>query len=189
MLRLMLFAALVLDKDERSKLEELYELYRQDCYRAATRITRNSEIAEDAVHDAFMAAVRHKEKYFALDGSDFRRCIVIIAKNKAIDILRGNKRIAGIPPEDADGFSVSEEQPVEAEVIRKDDLRVMAEALHDIDEISRAVLQMKYILDMSYKEIGVELEMTPKHVETRIARAKAKARKRIAEKGGDPRER
>jgi RNA polymerase sigma-70 factor (ECF subfamily) len=185
----MLFAALVLDKDERSKLEELYELYRQDCYRAAMRITRDSEIAEDAVHDAFMATVRHKEKYFGLDGIDFRRCIVIITKNKAIDILRKNKHIADIPPEDADGFLVSEEHPVDAEVIRKDDLRVMAEALRDIDEISRTVLHMKYILNMSYKEIGAELGMTPKHVETRIARAKAKARKRIAEKGGDPHER
>jgi RNA polymerase sigma-70 factor (ECF subfamily) len=185
----MLFAALVLDKDERSKLEELYELYRQDCYRAAMRITRNSEIAEDAVHDAFMAIIRYKEKYFGLDGSDFRRCIVIIAKNKAIDILRKNKHIADILPEDADAFLVPEEHPVDAEVIRKDDLRVMTEVLRDIDEISRAVLQMKYILDMSYKEIGVELGMTPKHVETRIARAKAKARKRIAEKGGDSHER
>jgi RNA polymerase sigma-70 factor (ECF subfamily) len=188
MLRLMLFAALVLDKDERNKLEELYELYRQDSYRAAMRIARNSEIAEDAVHDAFMAAIRHKEKYCALDGNDFRRCIVIIAKNKAIDILRKNKHIADIPPEDADGFPGSEEHPVEAEVMRKDDLRVMTEVLHDIDEISRAVLQMKYILGMSYKEIGVELGIPPNHVETRIARAQAKARKRIAEKGGDSHE-
>lgn len=38
---------------------------------------------------------------------------------------------------------------------------------------------MKYILNMSYKEIGEELGMTPKHVDTRIMRAKEKVRKLI----------
>ncbi|OPZ92186.1 MAG: RNA polymerase factor sigma-70 [Firmicutes bacterium ADurb.Bin419] len=36
---------------------------------------------------------------------------------------------------------------------------------------------MKYILNMSYKEIGEELSMTSKHVDTRIMRAKEKVRK------------
>ena len=36
---------------------------------------------------------------------------------------------------------------------------------------------MKYIQSMSYKEIGEELEITPKHVDTRIMRAKEKVRK------------
>lgn len=40
---------------------------------------------------------------------------------------------------------------------------------------------MKYILSMSYKEIGEELGMTPKHVDTRIMRAKEKVR-RLMEK-------
>lgn len=48
-----------------------------------------------------------------------------------------------------------------------------------IDEISRQVLIMKYIQSMSYKEIGEELGMTAKHVDTRIMRAKEKIRKLI----------
>lgn len=49
--------------------------------------------------------------------------------------------------------------------------------MNSIDEISKQVLLMKYILSMSYKEIGEELGMTPKHVDTRIVRAKKKVRK------------
>jgi len=36
---------------------------------------------------------------------------------------------------------------------------------------------MKYVLGMSYKEIGDKLNMTTKHVDTRILRAKEKVRK------------
>ncbi len=49
--------------------------------------------------------------------------------------------------------------------------------MNSIDEISKQVLIMKYIQSMSYKEIGEELGMTPKHVDTRIMRAKEKVRK------------
>ena len=53
--------------------------------------------------------------------------------------------------------------------------------MNTIDEISKQVLVMKYLLNMSYKEIGEELGMTPKHVDTRIMRAKAKVRKLMEE--------
>jgi RNA polymerase sigma-70 factor (ECF subfamily) len=42
---------------------------------------------------------------------------------------------------------------------------------------------MKYIQGLSYKEIGEELEMTPKHVDTRIMRAKQKVRKLMEQEG------
>ena len=38
---------------------------------------------------------------------------------------------------------------------------------------------MKYVLGISYKEIGEKLSMTPKHVNTRIYRAKEKVRKLV----------
>ncbi|NLN66397.1 MAG: hypothetical protein GX144_13535, partial [Clostridiaceae bacterium] len=48
-------------------------------------------------------------------------------------------------------------------------------------ETSKQVLIMKYVFGMSYKEIGKKLNMTSKHVDTRILRAKGKIRK-LAEK-------
>jgi RNA polymerase sigma-70 factor (ECF subfamily) len=42
---------------------------------------------------------------------------------------------------------------------------------------------MKYFLGMTYKEIGEELGISPKHVDTRIMRAKEKVRRLIAEGG------
>lgn len=51
--------------------------------------------------------------------------------------------------------------------------------MKSIDEISRQVLIMKYVLGISYKEIGEKLSMTPKHVNMRIYRAKEKVRKLV----------
>lgn len=44
--------------------------------------------------------MEHKEKYYNLPCSDFRKLIVIIVKNKCFDILRSRKRILDISLDD-----------------------------------------------------------------------------------------
>jgi RNA polymerase sigma-70 factor, ECF subfamily len=45
-----------------NRLWDVYKQYRQELYAYALSITRNSTLAEDAVHSSFLAAVRHCEK-------------------------------------------------------------------------------------------------------------------------------
>ncbi len=49
-----------------------------------------------------------------------------------------------------------------------------------LDDISKQILEMKYIIGMSYKQIGEALNITPKHVDTKIMRAKVKMRKLLS---------
>ena len=55
--------------------------------------------------------------------------------------------------------------------------------MDNLDEISRQVIYMKYVRGMSYKDIGLLLDMKVKTVEVRLARAKKKIRDII--KAGD----
>jgi len=143
----------------------------------ALKILRNEQMAEDAVHNSFLSIIKNKDKYLDLDCRDFRRLAVVIVRNKCIDILRTQKHYSNKSMDELEIFLGSNETSVEQQVETASEYEIIRKHLNSIDEISKQVLIMKYAIGMSYKEIAGELGMTPKHVDTRIMRAKKKVRK------------
>lgn len=167
-------------EQERDKMAEIYEEHRHALLKYALKITsHNQEMAEDAVHNAFISIINEKEKYFHLDSRDFRYLAVIIVKNKCIDLLRKERRYVDISMDELEIFLESNEKPIDEQVIISSEYAAIRRHMSSIDEISKQVLLMKYVLGMSYKEIGETLSMTPKHVDTRIYRAKEKVRRLV----------
>jgi len=175
------FLTLIEDEQERQKIADIYEEYQYICYRVAFKITNNKSMAEDAVQNAFLSIIKKKDEILKLNGRDLRAKIVIIVKNKAIDLMR-SKHNSDISYDEADKW-VKSDNFVEEQVIKNIEYERLKNHISELDEISRQVLQMKYVLGMSYKEIGEELGMTPKHVDTRIMRAKEKVRKLMEKEG------
>ncbi|MCL2517189.1 MAG: RNA polymerase sigma factor [Oscillospiraceae bacterium] len=169
--------------DERNKMTEIYEEHRHALLMYALKILKNQELAEDAVHNAFISIIEQKEKYFNLSCRDFRFSAVIIVRNKSIDILRKQKPHLNMQIEDFEFYLESEDKPLDEQVIFNSEYETIRKHLNAIDEISRQVLILKYYHGMSYKEIGERLGMTPKHVDTKIMRAKEKVRKLIKQEG------
>ena len=176
---LVFYCSMLETEQERKKMTEIYQEHKHALLMYALKIVKNQDLAEDAVHNAFIAIIEQKEKYFNLSCRDFRFSAVIIVRNKCIDLLRKQKPYAEIPIEELELYLESSEIPVEEQVIASTEYESIRRHLNSIDEISRQVLIMKYFDSMSYKEIGIKLNMTPKHVETRITRAKQKVRKLI----------
>lgn len=174
---LTIYLSMLETEQERKKMADLYEEHKYVLLHYAIKITRNQSMAEDAVHNAFISIIQKKDKYLNLDCMDFRRSTVIIVRNKCIDILRKQKHFVNKSIEELEIFLESDEVDVDDQVVFKSEYELIRKYINSIDEISKQVLLMKYILSMSYKEIGEELGMTPKHVDTRIMRAKKKVRK------------
>jgi len=171
------------DEKDRITLAEIYENYKTDMLRFALSITGNKEMAEDAVHDAFLSIIKYKDKIFTLSSNEKRATVIIITKCRSIDLLRKKKHITDESIEDMEYSLETSDIPVEKQVILIDEYNTIKKHITTLDESSRLVLEMKYVLGMSYKEIGDELGMTAKHVDTKIMRAKAKVRKLMAEGG------
>jgi len=174
----------MIDTDpEKRKMIDLYEEHKYALLMYAKKMMESQDLAEDAVHNAFISIIQKKEKYLNLNDIDFRRSAVIIVRNKCIDLLRKQNPFANKSIEELEIFLESDQVPVEEQVIFESEYDAIRKYMNSIDEISKQVLIMKYILNMSYKEIGEELGMSPKHVDTRIMRAKEKVRK-LMEKDG-----
>ncbi|HWQ79784.1 MAG TPA: sigma-70 family RNA polymerase sigma factor [Anaerovoracaceae bacterium] len=173
---LLVLLASLKTEEERTALTDIYNEHKYALLAAVYKICGNQQMAEDAVHNAFEQLIKKNKEDMRLSCIDFRRRYVIIVKNKAIDLMRREKIYSDEVMKDLDYEFEADETPVDVQVVNEEEYEDLRKHLEKLDDISRLVLEMKYVLNMSHKEIGAELGMSPEHVNTRIARAKAKVR-------------
>jgi len=158
---------------ERRRFTEIYEKYHVRLENAAIHILTEQKDAEDAVQNAFMQVIQHFEKISEISCEELPFWLISIVKNKAFMILRKKRKV--IPLEDWDGIVNTVSDMTEyAEVV---------ELFAQLPDTYKAVLEMKYLLGCSGKEISKHLGISETAVSTRASRGRALLRK-IAEKEG-----
>jgi RNA polymerase sigma factor (sigma-70 family) len=152
----------------RATLAELEAVYR-DGYarflRVATAVTRDEQAARDAVHDGFVRAVRHRNRW---DGRGplagwVWRIVVNAARRVAAE--------RAVPP------------PLEAEPMTNghepdDGVRALVAAL---PERQRLVLFLRYYADLDYDAIAAALDIKPGTVAATLHAAHAALRSQLQE--------
>ena len=83
-------------------LESLYKKYRVVMYNKALGILQSHELAEDAVHEAFVRIARHTGRFESMNGEEPRYLCITIVKNIALNMLRDRGKPMEIPEDLAD---------------------------------------------------------------------------------------
>lgn len=92
---LALYLAMLDDPEEQQTFIEFYETYWQAMYQMAYRILKEKGLAEDAVHNAFLAILTQMKKVKNFGKQRSYIFAITLARNKAIDIWKKErKRIA-----------------------------------------------------------------------------------------------
>ncbi|MDE6567243.1 MAG: sigma-70 family RNA polymerase sigma factor, partial [Lachnospiraceae bacterium] len=73
-------------------IESCYRLYEQKMYQIAYGILRDSQLAEDAVQDAFLKLMRHNIYFEDARSDDSKRYMITVIKHAAIDIYHKKQR-------------------------------------------------------------------------------------------------
>lgn len=168
------FFLAVLENDaDRRKFTEIYEQYHVQVESTAMRILQNQQDAEDAVQNAFMQVIQHFEKIYEIDCKNLPFWLISIVKNEALMILRKRKRIVRI--EDWDSVAAKAESVT--------DYPELVQLFSKLPETYRSVLEMRFLLDYSGKEIAKKLGISESAVNTRVSRGRILLR-RIVEKEG-----
>ena len=177
---LSLYLSMLETDEEKAEFANIYEAYRSACLHVALKITHNQEMAEDALHNAFIALIRHKEKYLSFPCNKLRSQIVIIVKNKAIDLMRGESHTIAPSVEDLNietGFDISEY------VTDDDSFKRLTEHISQLPEQYRTVFQLRYFHDLNNKEIAEKLGETPQSIAVKIHRAKKILKESLTREG------
>jgi len=177
----MFFAMLSMieNEQERRNIADIYAKNQHKLFHAAKLITCNRQSAEDAVQESFIEIIKQKEKIFSLECNLLYSYIVTIVRNKAIDILRRQKKTANIDISEAEQFLQSDELPVDEQVIGKLGFERIAELTEGLCENYRDILEMKYTLSLSIQEIAEILNIKEGNAKVRLHRAKESLKKLI----------
>ncbi|MCM3125202.1 RNA polymerase sigma factor [Mesobacillus sp. AQ2] len=154
------------------KMEELYDLYEQKIYYLAYSVLNNIQQAEDTVQETFITLYQHIDKVHCLNKLELKRYILRIAKNKAIDSYRKNKRLGIILDE-------YQKETTEAanENIKDWEQGVISEAQIDtllttLKNPYKLVFKYKVFYDLSYHEISELIGITEANVRKQFERAR-----------------
>lgn len=149
-------------------------------FRLAYRLTGNPHDAEDLTQDVFVQAFRSLAKF---EPGSIEGWLHRITTNLFLDQVRRKQRIRMVDlPEDADGRIPDrriEEAPERAFEHRNmgDDVQ---NALAELSPQMRVVIVLRDMEDLSYEEIASTLNISLGTVRSRIHRARAAMRKKLA---------
>jgi RNA polymerase sigma-70 factor (ECF subfamily) len=164
-----MYLALLETDADRSTFEEIYELYKTPMYRAALRVSGNNHaLAEDAVSEAFMKIIKDWDNFLKIPRNKWKSWIVIITKNKTIDLLRKEKKSV---PLDDDFVSSNRDDNLDILLQYKDDTEYIAKCIAKLDEKYRVPLQLRWYEELSNDEIAKALGIKEGTVRVRIHRA------------------
>ena len=171
-----------LSAGDRGRFDELYRRYSPAAYGLALRVTGQRLLAQDVVHDAFLALWRAPEAFDPARGP-FRSFFLSLVHHRAVDTIRREERIAG---PSATGLRTSSPPTGEdlSERVVDDDLVArrrseVRDALADLSAEQRQVLEMAYFAGKTQVRIAEELGIPLGTVKTRTFAALRKLRRAL----------
>lgn len=171
-------------KGDQEAFAELVELYKDKVYQISYRMLGNTHEAQDVAQEAFLRAYMNIDSYDT--SRKFSTWLFRITTNLSIDRMRKKKPDFYLDEEvpGTEGLTLSSQLAASEET--PEDL-VVTKEMHDWLQIEisslpvkyRSAIILKYIEDLSLKEISEILDLPIATVKTRIHRGREALRKKL----------
>lgn len=163
--------------DIRERIDATYRTESRRVFASLVRLVRDFDLAEEALHEAFAAAVER----WPADGvpDNPRAWLISTGRFKAIDALRRRGTLAALRPVLADRRAeVAEDNASRAgEEIEDDRLRLVFACCHPaIDRAVQVPLTLREVCGLTTEEIAAAFLTAPAALAQRIVRGKGKIR-------------
>jgi RNA polymerase sigma-70 factor (ECF subfamily) len=162
-------------------MEVLYDRFFDRIYRLAYAKLRNDSDAQDAVSAVFLKLVRSIDSFRG--ESKFSTWIYTVANNAIMDMIRRRRTTLSIDAdiETDDGDSIAREfedrsPGPEQQAVDEDFARFVYSKLDELPEGQRAVIELRFFMELSYQDIADRLGIELGTVKSRINRAVAALR-------------
>ena len=175
-----------LTSGDRGAVDVLYRRSARAAFGLAYRLTGQQILAQDVVHDAYMALWRAPEAYDPARGA-FRTFFLSLVHHRAVDTVRREERLRKRQERASNLEPVADEDVAEGVVdeawvaIRRREVR---QALTTLPPEQRQVLDMAYFDGKTQATIADELQIPIGTVKTRTLAAMRKLRRVLDEEDG-----
>ncbi|MBN2101013.1 sigma-70 family RNA polymerase sigma factor [Candidatus Dojkabacteria bacterium] len=179
-------------KTNASAFGEIYDHFAEDVYAFFYHRTNNNQgRAEDLVSVTFEKILKNISKYDETK-SNFSTWIYTISQNTLTDHYRKQKHRDGISLDSTgenDSSSLKEKQASNSspssDVITDRNRKIINLALSKLPQKDQLVITLKYMSDLTYKEIGQNIGCSSNAVGVRISRALKKLTTQLKKQGLD----
>ena len=163
-----------------TRFERTVLVHLDAAYNLARWITRDAHGADDAVQDACLRAFRF---FDVQQGPSVKAWFMAIVRNACLDWLEGERRWAAHEPYDDEvhAAALSAAESPEAALARTSEARWVRECIATLPREYREVIVLRELEELSYKEIGVIVEVPIGTVMSRLARGRALLAERLTE--------
>lgn len=156
--------------------DALFERHSQNLFRAACRITRNREDAEDAVQAALLSAFVHFAKF---DGrSAIATWLTRITMNSALMLLRKRRAVPVALSEEswlAEGVDVLDSRSSPEDTYAREEQKwILGEALRNLPSRLREAIELRDLRGLTTEDISKRMGITASAVKARVFRGRAK---------------
>jgi len=158
----------LLKTDERLFMETLFKQYYALLCRTAVRFTKDAEAAEDLVQEVFCKIWLNRETLDVC--SSYKAYLVRSVTNQALNYLEKQKRLVLL--EDSASLENSFSANTTLELLEGSELEERVhQALQTLPPQCRLIFEMSRFEELTYKEIALALDLSPKTVENQMGKA------------------
>lgn len=162
-------------------LEEAFARFQDELLGTLYYLVGNVEDARDALQDAFLKCWRHREEIGEV--VNLKAWIFRIALNVGRDLRATAWRRRRRPIEDEGPALVSTDPPPETDLVRREQLALVREALLGLRPEEQEVFLLRQNGQLTYDEIAASINIPLGTVKTRMRLALGKLREALQPKG------
>lgn len=167
--------------------EEIYYAFYDLVYGSVYYIVKDHQTSEDIIQEAFLKVVENKPAFDSEAG--MKSWLKVVTRNTAINFLRKSKKYRNHLDTDSvyiemDPFinsSGSVEQMVETKLMEE----AIIEYLHKLKPEYRLLIEYRWKLGLSYREIAERLQISEDVVRQRLYRTREGIKKMLFKEWGD----
>ncbi len=157
--------------NDKEKLVEIYNTYRNRMYIAACRILKDPYLSEDAVHEAFIAISRNIHRLGSVGEIKTASYVIKAARNTALNMVKKNS--GEIPVLVSEEEIRSEENALDS-ICSRENYSHIVDCILSLDGRYRDVLSLYYLNELSTKEIAETLSRKESTVKQQLSRGRRK---------------
>lgn len=182
---MLIYLSMIESRQDKDKFEYIYKNYKTIMFYEARHILKDEHLAEDAVHEAFLKIIKIISKIRIENCNQLKRFLVLIVRNKAIDMIRKNNKGDNIPFEDISNTKDDLQEDILEKIISVQGAELLVNIISQLDDIYKIPMELKVIYGYSHEEIADILDISVNLVKVRIHRAKQQVKKIISKELGD----
>lgn len=157
--------------DDRSFFQWFHETNDGTLRRYAQFLLRSPTLAEDAVQDAWLRCVQYADTFFSLPEDKRLPWMVVVVKHAAFDLMRKEARHTTLDP----SWDVPAPEPGSPGNI--------VAIIQAMPPNYRTILELKFLMEWSDKDIAQKLDLPVTTVTSRIQRGRKLLQKKLIEEG------